>query len=45
MVDTVHAGSVIVSSEPLSKDPGWHTFAPNSMVLLSGHRAVRTLAL
>ena len=45
MVDTVHAGSVIVSSEPLSDDPGWHSFAPNSMVLLSGHRAVRTIAL
>jgi len=45
MVDTVHAGSVIVSSEPLSQDPGWQTFAPNSMVLLSDRRALRTIAL
>jgi glutamine amidotransferase len=45
MVDTVHAGSVIVSSEPLSEDPGWRTFAPNSMVLLSQRRAIRTIAL
>ena len=45
MVDTVHAGSVIVSSEPLSDDPGWTTFKPNSMVLLSDNRVVRTVAL
>jgi len=45
MIDTVHAGSVIVSSEPLSQDPGWHAFAPNSMVLLSDRRALRTIAL
>ena len=45
MVDTVHAGSVIVSSEPLSEDPGWSPFSPNSMVLLTGNRLHRTLAL
>ncbi len=45
MLDTVHAGSVIVSSEPLSLDSGWRAFAPNSMVLLSENRVVRTVAL
>jgi len=45
MVDTVHSGSVIVSSEPLSEDPGWQAFAPNSMVLLADRRAIRTIAL
>ena len=45
MVDTVHDGSVIVSSEALSEDPGWTTFKPNSMVLLADNRVVRTVAL
>ena len=43
MIDTVHAGSVIVSSEPLSEDPGWTAFTPNSMVLLADNRVVRTV--
>jgi len=45
MIDTVHTGSVIVSSEPLSDDPGWTAFVPNSMVVLSGNRVTRTLSL
>jgi glutamine amidotransferase len=45
MVDPVQSGSVIVSSEPLSDDPGWTAFAANSMVLLAGNRVVRTVAL
>jgi glutamine amidotransferase len=45
MIDTVHSGSLIVSSEPLSDDPGWTAFKPNSMVLLSGNRVARTVAL
>ncbi len=45
MIDTVHRGSVIVSSEPLSDDPGWTTFKPNTMALLADHRVSRTLSL
>ncbi len=45
MIDTVHSGSVIVSSEPLSDDPGWTSFTPNSMVLLSDNRVSRIVAL
>ena len=45
MIDTVHSGSVIISSEPLSDDPGWTAFKPNSMVLLSGNRVTRTVSL
>jgi glutamine amidotransferase len=45
MIDTVNSGSVIVSSEPLSDDPGWTPFKPNSMVLLSGNRVARSVAL
>ena len=45
MIDTVHSGSVIVSSEPLSEDPGWTAFKPNSMVLLADNRVVRSLSL
>ena len=43
MIDTVHSGSVIVSSEPLSEDPGWTAFKPNSMVLLADNRVARTV--
>ena len=45
MIDTVHSGSVIVSSEPLSEDPGWTAFKPNSMVLLADNRVARSLTL
>jgi glutamine amidotransferase len=45
MIDTVHSGSVIVSSEPLSEDPGWTAFKSNSMVLLADNRVARSLTL
>jgi predicted glutamine amidotransferase len=34
-------GAVIVSSEPLSGDPGWRIIPPNQMVLVDADRTVR----
>ena len=45
MLDAEHSGSVIVSSEPLSEDPGWSAFTPNSMALISTNRVRRSLSL
>ena len=38
-----HVGSVLVSSEPLTDDPGWKLIEPNSLLLVDGGRRVRTL--
>jgi predicted glutamine amidotransferase len=45
MLDTIQDGSVIVSSEPLSVDPGWSAFAANSMCLLADNRLRRSVSL
>lgn len=36
-----HAGSVLVSSEPLSADAGWSALPPNSLLLIDEDRSVR----
>lgn len=38
-----HPGSVLVSSEPLTDDPGWQALAPNSFLLVDTDRSVRSL--
>jgi glutamine amidotransferase len=38
-----HVGSVLVSSEPLTDDPGWKMLEPNSLLLVDAGRRVRTL--
>jgi predicted glutamine amidotransferase len=32
-------GAIIVSSEPLSEDPGWEKVPPNHLVLIPHHAA------
>lgn len=38
-----HPGSVLVSSEPLTDDPGWQPLAPNSLLLVDTDRSVRSV--
>lgn len=38
-----HVGSVLVSSEPLTDDPGWKPLEPNSLLLIDAGRRVRTV--
>lgn len=38
-----HPGSVLVSSEALTDDPGWTPLAPNSLLLIDADRSVRSV--
>jgi glutamine amidotransferase len=38
-----HVGSVLVSSEPLTDDPGWKPLEPNSLLLIDAGRRVKSV--
>jgi predicted glutamine amidotransferase len=45
MLDADEAsGSVIVASEPLSEEPGWHSVPTNHLVLIDGTAQPRVVA-